>query len=546
MLAHKRSLGLVALLSAAVTCSFPTDESDQVFVTISTQSAVVRRGEKLAIYARMYHAQGSDTTEIQNVRFTWSTDDPDIATVQAGGLGGAEVTGVNSGVVNLTARAVSFEQAGAGVRQLRVSAPLEIDSIVPDTVRYGQGITIYGIGVDSLFQAQIGSAPLIEHPFTRLRDAQGYSQITYWVPPPARSDSVFFIGNGVFGFAETTFVRPFDYLEPNNLASRSISLEAPPQFPLLPFIRFYNPALAFELLPRDEPFGADWYRLQQTTPRDLTIIIQGEEVRGTFSTFLTDSLYWDNSQAIPYLIGPDSWTLGPESHFCHGQPFEPLEGHPDSTVVALRNFAGNVLHALALYSQPGRYGFTVIEGYVTERNGFPPDAQEEDDYCSAADAKGRPFPPSVRDLTRTIDNGHDVDWTAFQVPATGLVRFRTAVTNVATADTLTDIDLYVLTLPGGGASATLDVMGSGINVGSNEDFTLLLGPGEYYAVVVDYAGVPTPYALCVASCADPFPSAVGGSVTSPSVEQPRTAKAKSRGPGGAARPRPGSPRRVVP
>ena len=542
---HRRLLGLAALGLAGITCSFPTDASDQVFVTISTPTIVVRRGEKLSIEARIYHTAGSDTTQIHDARLTWSTDDPDIATVLAGNLGAAEVTGVNPGVVNLRARAVAYEQAQAGLRQLRVAAPLEVDSIVPDTVRYGQGITIYGIGVDSLFLAQIGTAALIEHPFTRARDAQGFSQITFWVPPPARSDSLFFIGNGVFGFAESTFVRPFDYLEPNDLTSRSISLEAPPPFPLLPFIRFFNPALAFELLPRDETFGADWYRLQQTTPRDLTIILQGTEVRGTFSTFLTDSLYWDNSQAIPYLIGPDSWTLGPESHFCHGQRFEPAEGHPDSTVVALRNYSGTVLHALSLYSQPGRYGLTVIEGYVIERNGFPADDDEEDDYCNAADAKP-PHQLSVADLidlTRTIDNGHDVDWTVFRVPGptASFVRFRTAATSAVTADTPTDIDLYVLTVPGGGASATLDEVGSGITVGSNEDFVRLLNPGDYYAVVIDYAGVPTRYGLCIGSCATPFPASL-----SQATAEVTTPKTKLKHLSGAPVPRPGAARHDVP
>jgi hypothetical protein len=185
---------------------------------------------------------------------------------------------------------------------------------------------------------------------------------------------------------------------------------------------------------------------------------------------------------------------------------------------------------------------------VTERNGFPPDDDEEDDYCNAADAKGRPFPTSIRDLNRTIDNGHDIDWTAFRVPGplATLVRFRTAAASASTVDTLTDIDLYVLTVPGGGASATLDEVGRGITVGSTEDFTLLLSPGEYYAVVVDYAGIPTPYAICVATCANPFPGAAGGPETSPPIEQEATLKAKSRSTSGAARLRPGTVRRNGP
>ncbi|HXF96124.1 MAG TPA: hypothetical protein VNI61_08465 [Gemmatimonadales bacterium] len=524
---------VAAAALAALTCAFPTDESDKVFVTIEAPSLVVRRGEKLAVSARMYHAAGPDTVPIENVRFLWSSDNEGLATVEATALDSAEVTGVNAGMVTISARAVAFEKARSASFTVRVSNPLEVDSVVPGTVRYGGTITLFGIGVDSIILASLGPGQLIEYPFSRRRDALGFSQITYWVPPPARTDSVFYIGNGVFGFArDTTRVLGADIYEPNDVAWWGFDLDAPRPFPgtILNAFLIFNPALAFEPLARDQTFRSDWYRLRQSTARDLTIVLVGDQVRGTFSTFITDSLYWDPGSA-DFFIGPDSWTIGPASHACHGRGFSPLELQPESTVVALKAFPDPVLHAIAIYGQPGPYGLAVIEGYVIGKGGFPADRREEDDYCDAADAKGPPYPAALRD-TLTIDNGHDVDWIRFRVPDPGgglpsSVRFRTG--SIVPGDT-SDIDLYVLD------AGSLAELGSGVNTGSTEDFTVLLNPGEYYAVVVDFAGTPTRYVVCIRSCLDPFPAS-SGPAAAPAAER-RSKPRRSSAPPAAPRARP--------
>lgn len=519
---HPRLRGSLLLAFLAIaTCSFPTDESDRVFVTVASLDTrlVVRRGGKLHLYARMYHALGGDTIEIHNVRFAWTSDNEEIATVEAGSLGSAEVTGVNSGVVSVNARAVAFEQAQSDRFVIRVSNPVEIDSIKPSTVRFGDTVRVYGVGVDSIFFVTLEDAGLIEYPFTRTRDSLGFSEIAFWIPPPARSGQVLYFGNGVFGLApDSTRVIPADIFEPNDVAPRLRSLELPRPFPgtILGPVLFTNPALAFEPIKRDLTFGVDWYRFSQTTPRDLTLIVQGTEVRGTFATFLTDSLEYVPSDSS-YLIGPDSWTIGPSDHACHGYGFTPLQVQPESTIVALAGVPAGAVHAIAFYSQPGRYGVTVVEGYVVSRTLFPRDDREEDDYCNRADARVVPIPPagtgSWRD-TLTIDNPHDVDWIRFRVPDPGggasqTVAFRTAGLVTGTVDTVSDVDLYILTQPAAG----LAEVASGQRAGSAESFTAFLPPGDYYAVAVDYSGEPTRYAICIGvglgSCALGFPAPLG-------------------------------------
>ena len=500
---------MLAVALGGVTCAFPTDKSDKVFVTLDGPSRVVLRGQEMSVYARAWRLSGTDSQPITNVAFAFGTGSSTTATVQNDGGGYATVTGVNSGNVHITARAISFEQAPEGDLLLRVSNPLEVDSVRPSLVRFGDTITVYGVGVDSIFIAFLDNATQFDYPLpgvvpTRTRDSLGFSTATFWVTPPAHSDKLSFIGPGVFGNApDTTKVIPLDVLEPNEAAPRTISLEAPPLIPAIPQIKFLNPALAFEPTKRDS-LGVDWYRFTQTTARDLTIILSAPDVRGTFSTFLSDSLaFVPASPPNPptYKIGPNSWTLGPGSHACKGFAFEPPELQPESTIVALRGMPAGRLHALALYTQPGRYGLAVFEGYVTSDPTVPRDAHEEDDFCDAADARGLAvtMPSSTLRDTLTIDNAHDIDWIRFRVTSLSSVTIKSASLTGATAVDSSDIDLFLLTVPGGGASSTLDSVGASTADGSSETITTLLTPGDYYLVVVDYRGAPVAYDLCISS-----------------------------------------------
>jgi hypothetical protein len=522
-----------------VTCAFPTDKSNEVFVVVHAQNGkqVVLQGEQLTVSATLWQRVGADSVEIKNASFLWSTTDQTLATVKDAGYGGAEVTGVKPGMFDLVVRAVSFEKSQTAYLTLRVSKPLEIDSVRPSLVRYGDTITVFGVGVDSIVIAFLDDATQFDYPIpfvlpTRTRDSTGYATATFWVTPVAHTAPLVFFGPGVFGNApDTTRVLPFDVLEPNEVAPRSINLDAPPRFPNpnLAVFKFFNPALAFEVTKRDS-LGVDWYRFGQTTPRDLTLILTAPDVRGTFSTFLSDSIEFvpaNPPNPAGYFLGPDAWTIGPGSHFCRGYPFEPAETQPESTVVALRGMPAGTMHALALYSQPGRYGLGVIEGYVAS---LPRDAHEEDDFCNAADARGLAVTlpaDSLRD-TLTIDNAHDVDWIRFRVASLTTVTIKIASLAPAAAADTSDVDIYLLTVPGGGASPSLDLLDRSTAAGSFETISTALVPGDYYLVAVDYQGVPVPYDLCISSggCVV-FPSAPV-SARSPQLLAPGAARAGLR------------------
>ena len=490
------SAALVLSLSSATlaTCVYPTERDDAVRVSI-TPIHILFRGADTVATARAWQMVGpGDSLQIANVVFVWSTSAPNVATVDPAG----RIVGITSGTAIITAAALNFDKRQlAAADTVRVSAPIEVDSIRPTTVRYGEMLTLYGIGADSIFQATLRGAPLIPNLFADSTYATGAQRRRYWVPFPARTDSLAIIGiyngSGVFGFVrgETTKVVERDLYEPDDTAPQPLDLDAAPPFAPAPALVFFNPALAFEPLRRDEKTGADWYRFRQAEARDLTIILTAPQIAGTFSTYLTDSLGWNGTT---YVTGKDAWTFGPGSHACHGLAFAPPQAVADSTIVAFKHLAAGTLDAIAVYTTPGRYGLGLIAGYQSE---LPADAHEDDNSCNAADLRDTLQAP-FRD-TLTIENPHDVDWIRFHYTNGGLTtsaQVRLHAFPGAHPDSLKDLDLYVIKVPQAG-DAALQVMLADTAAGSDVNRTASLATGDYYLAVVDFAGTATTYEVCV-------------------------------------------------
>ncbi len=505
----QRLAPLVALVAAlaAGACVYPTEHDADVHVSVTPLPILIRGNDALAT-ARAWQVLGTgDSAEITNVSFVWSSGNASVATVDPSG----HIVGIKSGTTTIRAAAANFDKRSQpGDITLRVAERLEIDSIRPKTVHFGDTVTVFGVGVDSIFQAQLAQGVLIPNVFRRSRDATGYARSVYWVPPPAHKDSLFYIGNGVFGFSKDVvqviqqdlYETPLSPQGPD-AAPAILNLDGPGPFPGTPYasVLFLNPALAFEVIKRDSLFGVDWYRLQQAGARDLTIIITAPAVKGTFAGFVSDQF-----------DGASPWTVGPGSHNCRGKKFSPNEAVGDSTIVALAGTVGN-LDVIALFNQAGRYGLTVVEGYLTSDSldaRIVKDAHEEDDFC---DAPGAQFTEQLSlgpyKASLTIDNPHDVDWIRFNVPGSIVtpVEIATRAVPLVVGQDSSDIDVYVLHEPSPGAQ--LDSIAGVATPGSDNSTTLLLAPGNYYVVVVDFAGVPTPYDICIGaglgSCAT-FPA----------------------------------------
>src|SRR3989449_1686452 len=358
----QRLAPLVAVVAAlaAGACVYPTEHDADVHVSVTAVPILIRGNDALAT-ARAWQVLGTgDSAEITNISFVWSSGNASVATVDPSG----HIVGIKSGTTTIRAAAANFDKRSQpGDITLRVAERLEIDSIRPKTVHFGDTVTVFGVGVDSIFQAQLAQGVLIPNVFRRSRDATGYARSVYWVPPPAHKDSLFYIGNGVFRFSKDVVQGiQQDLYEtptpPHDAAPATIDLDGPRPFPGTPFasVLFLNPALAFEELPRDSLFGVDWYRLQQAGPRDLTIIITAPAVKGTFAGFVSDQFG-----------GANAWTIGPGSHNCRGKKFSPDEAAGDSTIVALAGVPAPGLDAIAIFTQHGRYSLLVAEDRKSTR-----------------------------------------------------------------------------------------------------------------------------------------------------------------------------------
>lgn len=495
-----RAGNLVLLGVGIAGCSDTTDTEVTTYLTIAAASPVLLRGQQQALTATVWQRTSpGDSVEIRNVELVWTTTDPTLATVAAQDNRTATVTGVNPGLVTLTATATSFQGAEPAEFDLRVANPLEIDSMRPAVVRWGEKVTMYGIGVSNLFFASLEGAALFPDTFS-VALTGGLEQISFWVPPPASTGHVFALGPGLNVVApdSTTVVRQ-DLYEPNELAPRAVDLDGALPFPAVPQVRVFNPALAFEEVDRAEVAGLDWYRFSSAAAgRDLTFIFNAPTFAGAHRTFL--------SAATPDAsdLTNSSWTIGSGLYHCKGYPFSVEEQPADSLLVALRDVPSGTLDLVSQYFVPGRYGLAVLDGYHTAEPAIGPDRFEENDTCDFAD---RTFlaPATQIDLTAefsdslTVDNPHDVDWIRFRVP--GAVPQPVTIRSEAragpgSAANASDIDLYLLTVPGGPLG--LEPRGLSRSTGSSETLSVILDPGDYYLVVTDYAGVPTRYALCAA------------------------------------------------
>src|SRR5256886_13752455 len=510
---------ILAAALAGVTCAFPTDKSSSVFVTVDLTKQVVLRGQKLGISAHLWQRTGADSAEIKNVVFRWSTDNDSIATVKDQGYGSAEVTGVVSGAVTVSARAPSFEKSQTAYITLRVANPLEVDSIRPFATHFCEVVTIYGVGVDDLFIASLAGTALIEYPFSRQRNTAGLGRISFWVPPPARSDHLFYLGAGVFGSdTATTNVSKDDVFEPNDTVASNINLDLGGPWPgtLLAPILFTKPALAFEPVDRAIGLGEDWFRFATNdTTQALTFFIHYPSGFGDTSgrrTFLLDSLYYlrggPGAPVEKFSTPPQPVFIGSDFYRCKGDEFDPAQVSRESTTVALKPLPSHAVHVLTFFSRPQRYGLTVARGYFTADPRIQADRYEENDFCHYADSIPNRTNPLSRihvttlgfSDTMNIDNPFELDWYRIEVPAHNvgdsvLIRLQGRPFVNAARDT-SDIDVYVLTVPGSTGTGVTEVASS-VNAGSTEDLMMHLAQGSYYVALVDYAGVAMRYSMCI-------------------------------------------------
>lgn len=413
--------GAAVFLLAGLACAID-DTSGDVFVEVTSAAPVVVRGEKVQLSARARRVLSpTDTAEIKNIRFIWTTDDLTRATIIGDDFGGAELTGVNAGGVEVAATAVAFEASSVGYFQMRVANQLEIDSVRPTAVKWGEKVRVHGVGVRNIFIADLGT-PLFPDTLTFQGDPQGLGVMEFWVPPPARTDSLFVLGPGVFFNVPTlTNVDTADLYEPNDTIRSLINLDAPGPYPTqLPLLRFFNPALAFEEPPRDSTgsvtsFRFEWYRFQRSdTTLPLQIVVRPAGLVDSTGLFIvvSDSIRFSGFHAPG---NAPTWFVTSEGNgVCHsifnGTPgvqgnFSFNQSRRDSTVLTFKRLPGyggaRGLHVLAFYSEAQRYALSIYQGFQASDPRIGQDRFEENDLCSFADSNWVNLATRIDQIGRT-------------------------------------------------------------------------------------------------------------------------------------------------
>jgi len=514
-------LAVLGVAALPLMCSFPTDKSDEVFVVVVPSDSlaahgILDRGRRDQVFARAYHRlSNGDSVQLTNIAFTWFSSNKNIATVEGGVEGSAEVTGVDTGFAQITARAVPFEKAQDGAATVRVAERFVIDSIRPLSIHYGDKLRLYGVRIQQLFGVSQGFGSLIPDIFSYTGNLEGLGYIDYWVPFPSTSAKPFYIGPGFFGSAHDSItVDSTDLYEPNHALPSLIDINGnggPRTFGGF-LTLFYNPALYYEPYnpATDGPFPVDWYRFARTdTTQAVTYILNSQVFDDTAFAYFTDSVFFNGGN---YTIG-GHWLSSPGNGFYYCNmggdttSFRPFrETRTASAIVALKTLPAQQLHLLSNYGKDGPYSLIVVRGYFTVDRRIGPDRFEENDnWCQYANANFAD--PTKRiivgvgnafsDQTLTIDNPNDIDWYKFQVTQLGLADTMLTIHAKSlpfTATDPSDIDLYVID----SASFFFPYLASSTNVGSAESLTVRVKPGvSYFLAVVDAAAEQTRYSLCM-------------------------------------------------
>ncbi len=504
-----RAVATLSLLAAA--CSYPTDNSAGAWVTITAPPLIIRGADTVLTAHVFLLEHGKDTVEVKNVEVTWTTGDPTLASITPLTSRTARVTGVNPGFVTITASAPTLQSAKPSALVLRVSNPLALDGISPDTVKYGAQLTVTGPGAENVDVLFLGPQALALNGFSPTRnDTLGTGTSSFWVPFPARSsDTITAIGNGIVtGLRHPIVViDTMDIFDPNSSTPAVIDIDQRPfhkpgsSGTFADVVAFINPAL-FAEDPRTAPFRDDWFRFTTTHPDSaFTFVYVAPGLFGREATFLSSPV------TASTLVTPD-WSYGSGHYNCKGYSFAPGEEINNGFQVAFTRLPPGGVDLVSLFIDRGAYEVAVVAVYAGA-NGTHPDRFGGANTCDLAD-ENFANPALTIDLsstfsdTLTIDNAFGLDWLRFHVagPGTQTVLVKMASRKFPDITGIPSVNLYVLNVPT--SSVPLSILQSATGGGLNKSLSVSLAAGDYYLVAHDSVGVPARYSLCVTvnvSCA---------------------------------------------
>lgn len=464
---------------------YPTDKTAGLRVVVDEIPELLE-GELHRLNGSVIDAEGDP---VPNAEVAFASEDVRVAVVDISGA----MLATGAGVTQIRATAVGLADVEPEIRSVRIHDLIEIDSVRPLQVQFGDTLSFYGVGLDpqpfgagsQFISVILGSVEGIPKGYVPEdpENPDRFGRLAVWVPPPTPP----LIGTAVFGVhglatnqRDTIRVIQRDLYEPNDTVPADLGVIEG---------MFRNPALAFEVRPRDDSLRGDWYRLTHPATGDLTILLRSSTVSAeTYQAYFTDSLVWDG-QEEDFVVGPSAWTIGPSLYACRGVPFVAPQFAAESTIVAIRDLPAGTYDFLIGYGAAGAYEIVVLQDYAFT---VQPDSFEENDYCDVA----KPWVLGTSH-TLTIDNPRDVDWFRFTVPGPPVIAEFVVESEIDGSD----LDIYILRdyTPDSLVLAGVSQIG-----GEADEVTATLPAGNYFLVAVDFAGIATAYRMSSAvSPADP-------------------------------------------
>lgn len=414
--------GTAAFLAILVGCGLPADQSGAVRVEVEAPPELYV-GDTARLRGVVVDARGAPVPNAA-VRFVGGSEGAVLV------LPEGTVVAVAEGSATILALAADYADVATAV-PIAVRTGLRLDSVRPATLRFGDTLQLYGIGLNpSVVTVRFGALAAAVRSFTpaSVHSRNGPAVLTVWAPPPATTPATVSVAGerGVVVAATPVTVLQRDLFEPNDSVPFHLgALED----------SLYNPALAIEASTAAAYFPRDWYTFDNPRTQDVTVS----------GAFLADSLTWTGGDRFPE---PGRWLIG--SSELPGSTFV-FAGHlcgagslmfgGQAGTVPLRALPPGRYHLLVITPGQSRaarpYALKVVRGYRSE---LAPDAAEENDYCTAA--YPLPLPGTLDNLN--IDAPGDVDWYRFTVagdPAGITV-------GVVTSDTTVELAADILTEAG--------------------------------------------------------------------------------------------------
>jgi len=390
---------MVLLLAGG--CLLPSDRSGDLRLVFDPIPAMYA-GDTVQINVRTADPSAAGAVLPEDIQF--ESSDPVTLEVAPSGRAVAHF----GGIVTVTAR-VRFADAAPSRLEVTIVNLVRVDSIVPGTVRFGDTLRVYGVGLNPAMAAtMVGGlpAPVVGYQRTIATSAGGPGVLTILAPaaaPVSYITATRLTGGSVSGPFPVTVLQQ-DWLEPNDATPLSLGTVSS--------VLEWR-ALALEGSPFGTPAARDWYTFVNPAQQSVTVTLRPAPpaLVDELSVLVTDTL--DADAGVP----PQGWAVEVGTNYCRGAVVRGFRRTLDSQIVGLYSLAPGTYHVLvatrAPLPAPRQYDLRIEPGYHSV---LPPDGEEIGYRCVDPGDGERYSDPheGLPPAGRTIANPGAVDWFRMQ------------------------------------------------------------------------------------------------------------------------------------